>query len=77
MQSGLVVELDGGQHADSVERDQQRDRWLAANGFTVLRFWNDQVMKELPAVLELIHTALSRAQPPSPLPPLPQAGEGK
>src|SRR5579862_1933897 len=36
----LVIEVDGGQHADSV-RDRWRDRWFAANGFRVLRFWNN------------------------------------
>src|SRR5690242_12221960 len=38
----LVVELDGGQHAGS-SSDAIRDRWLAARGFRVLRFWNTDV----------------------------------
>ena len=38
----LVVEVDGGQHSESA-RDRQRDDWLRANGFQVLRFWNHDV----------------------------------
>lgn len=39
----LIVELDGGQHLDSF-RDLARDRWLLEQGWTVLRFWNDEVL---------------------------------
>jgi very-short-patch-repair endonuclease len=38
----LVVEIDGGQHADS-ERDRTRDQWLSEQGWTVLRIWNSDV----------------------------------
>lgn len=68
----LVIELDGGQHADDTAYDQRRDRWLRTNGYTVLRFWNDQVMTELPAVLEHIEARLTLSPAP-----LPQAGEGR
>jgi very-short-patch-repair endonuclease len=40
----LVIEVDGGQHADSMA-DQQRTRWLEDQGFRVLRFWNNDVLK--------------------------------
>lgn len=75
----LVVELDGGQHAEDVDYDARRDAWLAAQGYEVLRFWNNQVMRELPAVLERIGEALAGAtgRLPSPPAPLPQAGEGR
>jgi very-short-patch-repair endonuclease len=39
----LVIELDGGQHADS-SYDAERDAWLSSHGFTVLRFWNNEVL---------------------------------
>jgi very-short-patch-repair endonuclease len=39
----LIIELDGGQHAESAY-DAQRDAWLASCGFTVLRFWNNEVL---------------------------------
>lgn len=50
----LVVELDGGQHADRFEQDAERSAYLRDQGFTVLRFWNDQVLLESDAVLEEI-----------------------
>lgn len=50
----LVIELDGGQHLEQMEEDALRDAWFKAQGFVVLRFWNDEVMKELDAVLERI-----------------------
>ena len=66
MEHRLVIELDGGQHADNAGYDRRRDRWLRANGYTVLRFWNDQVTKELPAVLEHIAARLALSAGPSP-----------
>ncbi len=46
----LIVEIDGGQHNGSVD-DVLRDEWLGAQGFTVLRFWNNEVMENLEGVL--------------------------
>jgi very-short-patch-repair endonuclease len=40
---GLIVEIDGGQHADSAY-DAERDAWLSSRGFTVVRFWNNEVL---------------------------------
>ncbi|WP_404822494.1 endonuclease domain-containing protein [Noviherbaspirillum aerium] len=54
----LAVELDGGQHADAVEYDHARDAWLRQRGVRVLRFWNNQVLIETEAVMEVIHAAL-------------------
>jgi very-short-patch-repair endonuclease len=53
----LLIEVDGGQHADSL-RDQYRDRWFAANGFRVLRFWNNDVLSNLEGVLTVLSGAL-------------------
>ncbi|MCX5877314.1 MAG: DUF559 domain-containing protein, partial [Deltaproteobacteria bacterium] len=50
----IVVELDGGQHAEAEHRDQQRNACLAMNGFSVLRFWNNEVFENLDVVLEII-----------------------
>jgi very-short-patch-repair endonuclease len=73
----LIVEVDGGQHQDS-KRDRVRDQRLHESGFTVLRFWNNQVLQETDAVVEAIWTALhdeSRhaglSLPPSPPRPFP------
>jgi very-short-patch-repair endonuclease len=49
----LVVELDGGQHADSLA-DARRDAFLAREGWCVLRFWNNDVMQNREGVLERI-----------------------
>ncbi|OCW57202.1 endonuclease domain-containing protein [Hoeflea olei] len=53
MEAGLVVEVDGTQHADS-RRDAARDAGLEALGFRVLRFWNDDVMRDLDATCATI-----------------------
>ncbi len=50
----IVIELDGGQHAEDTARDLERDRILAKSGYTVLRFWNHEVLENLDAVLEVI-----------------------
>jgi very-short-patch-repair endonuclease len=53
----LVIEVDGGQHADSIQ-DQRRDRWFAANKFRVMRFWNNEVRSNLEGVMSLLAEAL-------------------
>jgi very-short-patch-repair endonuclease len=50
----LVVELDGGQHAEAAEADAERTRLIEAHGYTVIRFWNSDVMGNLDGVLEAI-----------------------
>ena len=72
----LGVELDGGQHLEQTAYDQQRDGWFAGQGIHVLRFWNNDVLAQTKAVLEVVHAALTANAPPSPLTPLPLAGEG-
>ena len=54
----LVLEIDGGQHSEN-EADRRRDQWLRTQGFHVLRFWNNDVLKQTEAVLETIATALN------------------
>jgi len=63
----LVIELDGGQHADHTVADQRKTR-----GYRVLRFWDNEVINEIDAVLERIRQVLNQ---PSPY-PLPK-GEGE
>lgn len=62
----LVIELDGGQHAERADADARRTAWLESQGFRVLRFWNDAVLKETEAVLEEILRNLPLS--PTPLP---------
>lgn len=47
----LVIELDGGQHAERAEEDQTRTDFLHSQGFTVLRFWNNDVLENLEGVV--------------------------
>ena len=58
----LVVELDGGQHAERLVQDAERSAFLERSGYRVLRFWNNQVLENLDAVLERIaEVAAARA----------------
>ena len=50
----LVVELDGAQHLAQVEYDAVRTAFLQAQGLSVLRFWNHEVLQQLDSVLEQI-----------------------
>ena len=67
----VIVEIDGGQHGE--ERDAARDVWLRREGFRVLRFWNNDVLKDMSAVGETILAEL--AVPPHPA-LSPGGGEG-
>jgi very-short-patch-repair endonuclease len=69
----LVIELDGGQHAEQIAEDQKRDRWLRSQGFRVLRFWNNEVLDNRDAVVETILKYSADSHPPL-TPPL-QGGE--
>lgn len=51
----LVIEVDGGQHAEQQEYDQNRSQYLQQLGYRVLRFWNHEVLQDTPAVMEAIH----------------------
>lgn len=65
----LIVELDGGQHADQVEYDERRTQQLQALGYRVLRFWNNDVLNDIQSVLEVVLDATARVSPhPNPLP---------
>ena len=54
----LVIEVDGGQHGLRAEKDAARTSWLEANGFHVLRFWNNEVLGNTEGVLETIRRTL-------------------
>ena len=80
----LIVEADGGQHAESTY-DLTRDAWLRVQNFTVLRFWNDHILNNAEGVATAILAALERrrgrhragpAATPSPR-PSPARGEGE
>jgi very-short-patch-repair endonuclease len=48
----LIIEADGFGHGSS--RDIQRDAWLTAQGFRILRLWNHDILTNLPGCLDLI-----------------------
>jgi very-short-patch-repair endonuclease len=50
----LIVELDGGQHAENIDADNRRSAWLERNGFKVVRFWNNDVLQNLEGVVAVI-----------------------
>lgn len=66
----LVIEVDGGGHCESAG-DTVRDEWLKAQGFEVLRFWNNDVLANLEGVFQRIEERVP------PLPDPPRQGEGK
>lgn len=55
--SKLVIEVDGSQHADSAA-DLRRTKWLNDKGYSVLRFWNHEVLNSRHMVLSMIVEAL-------------------
>ena len=52
----IIIEIDGGQHNKelNIQSDKNRTRYLENNGYKVLRFWNDDVMKNIDGVMEVI-----------------------
>jgi very-short-patch-repair endonuclease len=76
LENRLVIEVDGGQHAEQAEHDQLRTDKLQAAGFHVLRFWNNEVLREIEAVKEKIWITVQELRPhPHPDPPLEGEGE--
>jgi very-short-patch-repair endonuclease len=69
----LIIELDGSQHLDCEEQDQERTSFLNAKGYRVIRFWNDEVANDLDGVIIAIQQALTEAdnnQSPPPASPI-------
>lgn len=54
----LIIELDGSQHFDQEDYDRERTRYLESQGYKVLRFWNNQVLKNIEDVIRAIVCAL-------------------
>ncbi len=66
----LIVEADGGQHAES-SYDAERDAWLAAQGFRVRRFWNADILQRSHEIADTILADLSDTMIQRPLRTLP------
>ncbi|MCS3806456.1 very-short-patch-repair endonuclease [Chromobacterium alkanivorans] len=54
----LIIEADGGQHHES-RSDAARDAWLQTQGFSIMRFWNHDILRNRDTVLETIWQALN------------------
>jgi len=54
VERSLIVEVDGGQHADNGPYDESRTAWLNEQGYRVLRFWNNEVLSNLDGVARLL-----------------------
>jgi very-short-patch-repair endonuclease len=67
----VVVELDGGQHAEATKYDDWRTRQMEQAGFAVLRFWNHEVFENREGMLEVILAALQDRTKPIPTQPSP------
>jgi very-short-patch-repair endonuclease len=65
-----IIELDGGQHAlrAEMENDSRRDQWFESQGYTVLRFWDNEILANVQGVLEVIWKHCSNHPPLNPLP---------
>ena len=65
----LILELDGGHHAEQIEADAERTGHLEKMGYRLIRFWNIEVLTEMDGLVTRVLSTLT----PTPLPP---AGEG-
>jgi very-short-patch-repair endonuclease len=54
----LIIELDGSQHLDQQIYDEERSAFLEAQGYCVLRFWNNDVLRNTESVMEVIQNTL-------------------
>ncbi len=70
LEKKVVIELDGGQHAEPTKKqyDGERDNWLKKEGYSVLRFWDNDVLLKTNAVVELIMKHCLGHPPLNPLP---------
>jgi very-short-patch-repair endonuclease len=77
----VVIEIDGGQHADATAYDERRTQFFLHEGFQILRFWNDEVLENRDGVCARILGVLDGDTPHPPdatrrVPPSPTGGEG-
>jgi very-short-patch-repair endonuclease len=57
-QKKLIIELDGSQHLEQEEYDEERTKYLESQGYRVIRFWNNQIMNDINGVVKAIQFAL-------------------
>jgi very-short-patch-repair endonuclease len=64
----LIIELDGSQHVDAKDKDENRTFFLESQGYRMMRFWNNDALKNTELVCEMILTELAKDTVPSPHP---------
>jgi len=65
LEKKLIVEVDGGQHSDHKVYDEKRDHWLKSQGYRIVRIWNNEVLKNIEGVIEIIQCAADEPPPVS------------
>jgi len=65
LEKRLVIEVDGGQHNTQVPQDAEREACLRQEGYTVLRFWNHEVLTQIETVKNIVWNALNATSPES------------
>ena len=73
LEQRLIIEADGGQHMEQVAEDKRRTEFIESQGFKVLRLWNNEVLEDIDAVLNVILSELMAPSSPALLP----EGEGR
>jgi len=68
LEAKLIIEADGGHHAEQIAYDARRTAKLETMGYHVMRFWNHEILRELHSVLEQIQSALIEIPSPQPSP---------
>lgn len=58
LSESLIVEVDGGQHAEWADHDAARSIWLERERYRVIRFWNNDVLRNTESVVEIIERTL-------------------
>ncbi len=78
LENKLIIEVDGGQHGQQMKYDENRTQKLRAAGFRVMRFWDNEVLKETESVKEKIWLVVQemKTHPPRNL-PLERGGIGR
>jgi very-short-patch-repair endonuclease len=76
-EAGLVIELDGGQHTETVDYDARRTAYLESLGLSVMRFWNLEFVQNLEGVCETILRRCNDRAPSRTLAPLAGRGQGE
>jgi very-short-patch-repair endonuclease len=62
LEKKVIIEVDGGQHLKK-KKDKLRDKWLEEQGYQVLRFWDNEVLKNIESVLEAIREKILSPSP--------------